>query len=138
MNTLAPGLRFSKSVAISHSLTVPALPGPLGAFATMPKVFATAYLVAFVEATCIDAIAPFLPPGQASVGTHVDLSHSAATPVGMTVTADVELIEVNGRALHFKVICRDDRDVICEGTHHRFIIDQAKFETKVREKGDAV
>ena len=69
--------------------------------------FATAFLVGFVEWTCIEALRPYLEPGQKTVGVHVDLSHSAATPVGMTVTAEVELIAVEGRKLRFKCSSQD-------------------------------
>jgi fluoroacetyl-CoA thioesterase len=78
----------------------------------MSAIFATAYLVAFVEASCIEAVAPFLPAGHKTVGTHVDLSHVAATPVGLTVVADVELVGIEGRRLRFSVDCRDDEDVV--------------------------
>ncbi|WP_341719196.1 thioesterase family protein [Micromonospora sp. FIMYZ51] len=109
----------------------------LDAFADMPRVFATAYLVAFVEATCIETIAPALSAGQHSVGTHVDLSHVAATPVGMTVSAEVELIEVTGRRLRFRVTCHDDTDLICRGHHERHVIDLAKFNDRVTTKAAA-
>lgn len=70
---------------------------------------------------------PYLQAGQHTVGTHVDVSHIAATPVGMRVTAEVELIGVEGKALHFKLACRDESGLIGEGTHRRAIIDVARF-----------
>lgn len=74
----------------------------------MSKVFATAYLVAFVEHTCIEGLAIVLPEGSKTVGIKVEITHSSATPVGMEVTAKVELIEVEGRRLQFAVECHDE------------------------------
>jgi fluoroacetyl-CoA thioesterase len=131
---LRPGLTHSRSLVVDASVTVPALPRLLGDMAEMPPVLATACMVGFVETTCIDALKPYLAAGQRTVGTHVDLSHVAATPVGMTVTARVELIAVEGRKLRFKVECRDDKDVIATGFHERAIIDHAKFLARLAAK----
>lgn len=131
---IEPGLRHTSSLLVTKQHTVPALTGALPSFATLPDVFATAYLVGFVEATCVDAIAPSLTEGQSSVGTLVELSHVAATPSGMTVTAQVELLEVDGRRLRFAVECHDDRDLIGSGYHERFVIDLAKFEARIARK----
>src|SRR5690606_26483104 len=97
-------------------------------------VFATAYLVGFVEATCVEALAPFLAPGERSVGTKVELSHSAATPVGLRGTAEVELVAAEGRRLRCRVLCRDEREVIGEGFHERFLIDLPRFEARLADK----
>jgi fluoroacetyl-CoA thioesterase len=112
---LRAGLTHTGRLLVDESLTVPRVSGSLAAFADMPPVFATAYLVAFVEATCIEAVAPLLSPGHKTVGTHVDLSHTAATPVGMTVVAASELVGVEGRRLRFAVECRDEVDMISSG-----------------------
>ena len=69
----------------------------------------TACMVGFVEATCIDALKPYLEEGEKTVGTHVDLSRVAATPVGMRVTAQVEFVALEGRKLRFKMECRDEK-----------------------------
>jgi fluoroacetyl-CoA thioesterase len=100
----------------------------------MPPVFATAFMVAFIEWTCIEALKPYLAPGEHTVGTHVDVSHVAATPVGMTVTATVELVEIEGRKLRFRVACRDESDLIGERFHERAIIDAARFMSKMSKK----
>jgi fluoroacetyl-CoA thioesterase len=113
---------------------VPAVSPHYSGFADMPPVFATAFLVGFVEWTCIEAIRPLLADGQQCVGIRVDLSHSAATPVGMGVTAEVELVEVGGRRLRFKVACRDDKDIISDGFHERFVIDRKRFLERVARK----
>jgi fluoroacetyl-CoA thioesterase len=129
-----PGLRHSRSLTVDRSVTVPALPPLLGDLADMPPVFATACMVAFVETTCIEALAPHLGEGEKTVGTHVDLSHLAATPIGMRVAAEVELVAVEGRKLRFKVECRDEKEVIGAGFHERFIIDAAKFMARLEKK----
>ncbi|MBI3524779.1 MAG: thioesterase family protein [Betaproteobacteria bacterium] len=120
--TLEPGIRHSATLTVTDALTVPRVSSSLPAFSDMPPVFATAYLVAFIEATCIECIQAHLEEGEHSVGTHVDVSHVVATPAGMTVTSEVELFEVEGRRLRFKVRCRDDKDIISEGFHNRAVI----------------
>lgn len=87
-----------------------------------------------MEQTCIEALTDYLDEGQRSVGTHVDMSHVAATPVGMQVSAQVELLEVEGRALLFKVSCSDEAGLIGEGTHRRAIIDLQRFEQRLAAK----
>ena len=135
--TLRPGLRHSETITVTDRLIVPEMADFFSNFAAMPPVLATAYLVAFVEWTCVRALADHLLPGEASVGTHVDLSHSAATPVGMKATAEIELIEARGRKLRFKVACRDERDAIAAGFHERFVIDEARFLERLAEKSRA-
>ena len=131
---LQPGLTHSRSLIVEPSITVPALPALLGAFTDMPPVLATACMVGFVETTCMEALAPHLAPGQKTVGIHVDLSHVAATPVGMRVTARVDLIAVEGRKLRFKAECRDEQEIIGAGFHERAIIEEARFLARLRMK----
>jgi fluoroacetyl-CoA thioesterase len=133
-DSLRVGLRQRTQILVDDGLTVPRVSRSLPVFADMPAVFATAFLVAFVEATCIEMVAPFLPAGHKTVGTHVDLSHLAATPAGMTVVAEVELVAITGRALRFSVECRDEQDVISRGYHERHIIDSARFDQRVSSK----
>jgi fluoroacetyl-CoA thioesterase len=128
------GLTHSKTVTVDDTLTVPHLASGIGNLSDMPPVFATAYLVAFVEATCIEALQPYLAAHQRTVGIHIDVSHIAATPVGMQVTAQVELVAIDGRRLRFKVECRDDVEVIGTGLHDRAIIDARKFLARVDAK----
>lgn len=136
-NILPVGLRHSRSLTVDSSLTVPEVSPAFGAFRDMPAVFATAYLVGFVEATCIEALAPYLTAHQRTVGTHVDMSHAAPTPTGMRVTAEVELIAVEGRRLRFRVKCRDETEVIGSGFHERAVIDMPKFTARVEAKRQA-
>jgi fluoroacetyl-CoA thioesterase len=133
-SALRVGLTHSESIVVPPGLTVPEMADRFPGFAEMPPVFATAYLVAFVEWTCLRALTPYLQPGQRSVGVKVELSHDAATPVGMMVTAEIALVEFDGRRLRFRIACRDERDSIGAGFHERFLIDEAKFLQKLAEK----
>ena len=133
-NALKPGLRHTQSLVVDASLTVPSVSTHYTGFADMPPVFATAFLVGFVEWTCIEALKPYLAAEQRTVGVHVDLSHSAATPVSMRVTAEVELVSVEGSKLRFHILCRDELDIICEGHHDRFIIQSDRFMERVEKK----
>ena len=132
------GLKYSQGVKVGADLTVPAVSKHLTHLQDMPPVFATAFLVGFVEWTCIEALRPCLPAGARTVGVHVDLSHIAATPVGMQVSAEVELIAVQGRQLRFRVLCRDDADLICEGHHDRALVDFERFMARMQSKRDAL
>ncbi len=98
------------------------------------QVFATPMLVALMEQTCNESVTPLLEAGQGTVGTHIDISHSAATPVGMKVWCDSELVEVDRRRLVFTVKAFDECGPIGEGRHERFIIDTAKFQAKIDAK----
>ena len=98
------------------------------------KVFATPMMIALIEQTCNDSVTPHLEAGLGTVGTRVDVSHCAATPVGMEVWCDSELIEVDRRRLVFSVRAYDECGLIGEGTHERFIIDSDKFQSKVNAK----
>ena len=93
-------------------------------------VLATPMMIALMEKTCLQSVRPFLEEGQDTVGTRVDVTHSAATPVGMTVRCESELVEIDRRRLVFRVTARDDAGVVGEGMHERFIIDIAKFQAK--------
>ena len=140
MTTLAdltPGLRHSATLRVSEELAVPASGRLLGATAEMPPVFATAQMIAFVEWTCVAALAPYLAPHQRTVGTRVEMSHSAATPIGMQVTAEIELVEIDGRRLRFKVSCRDEAEPIGDGFHERTIIDHDRFMARLGRKAGA-
>jgi len=127
MKTLPIGLRHRASTLVDESLVVPGLAAAFPAMADMPRVFATAYLVAFVEATCIEALQPYLDRGEGTVGTEIAISHCAATPVGRNVTAEVELIGAEGRKLRFRVHCREEDKTIGEGLHERALIDRQRF-----------
>jgi fluoroacetyl-CoA thioesterase len=134
---LKPGLRYSATLTVGESLAVPAQGRLLGGATEMPPVFATANMIGFAEWTCVAALAPYIARHQRTVGTHVDMSHLAATPIGMTVTAEVELIEVEGRRLRFRVTCRDEAETIGKGFHERTIVDHDRFMARLARKRPA-
>lgn len=129
------GIKYSHQLVVSPAQTVPALYPQTTEFIDMPSVFATGYLVGFLEWACILAVNPHLNyPFEQTVGTHINVSHQAATPIGLVLTAMVELIEINGRKLTFKVEAHDGIDLISSGTHERFVINRVKFDAKMHDK----
>ncbi len=133
--TLKPGIEHQFRFRVSDAKTVPALYPESPEFRVMPQVFATGFMVGLIEWACIQAIQPHIEwPEEQTVGTQINVSHSAATPPGFEVCAKVKLIEVDGRRLVFHVEADDGVDVISKGTHERFVINAAKFRARAREK----
>jgi fluoroacetyl-CoA thioesterase len=136
--TLLPGLEGTFRYRVTASKTVPRIYEEAPDFQMMPEVLATGYLVALAEWACIELIKPHLDwPAEQTLGTHVDLSHLAATPPGLTVEIRTRLDAVEGRKLSFSVSAHDGVDTITEGTHQRHVIDAAKFARKVAGKAGA-
>ena len=97
-------------------------------------VLATPVMINLFEAAALAACEHLLPPGYQSLGTRLDVSHVAATPVGMRVTAVAEVITVEGRTIKFRLEARDERDLIGHGSHERVVVNVAKFDLRVKEK----
>ena len=133
-DTLAPGLTHTFSMTVTEDKTVPYLYPESPDFTSMPKVFATGFMVGFIEWACLDALKPHLDDGEGSVGIHIDVDHQAATPAGMEVTAEVEVTEVDDRKVSFKIAVRDEVEIISEGRHQRFIVDWDRFNAGLAEK----
>jgi fluoroacetyl-CoA thioesterase len=137
--TLKPGLTFEFSFAVPENKTVPHLYPESPEFQVMPKVLATGFMVGLFEWACIRAVNPHIDwPREQTVGIHVQLSHIAATPPGLTVTVKGKLEAVEGRKLTFSLIADDGIETISEGTHDRFVIDAAKFNGKAAAKASRV
>ena len=133
--TLQPGIEHVLTFRVPKSKTVPALYPEAPEFEAMPAVFATGFLVGFVEWACIQAVNPHLDwPAEMTLGTHIDVSHTAATPPGLDVTAKVKLTRVEGRRLVFEVSVSDGVDSVCTGTHERCVVDAEKFKSGVARK----
>ena len=98
------------------------------------EVYGTPYMVALMEETCHTSVGQFLEEGQGTVGISLEIKHTAATPVGMKVWCDSELVEVDGKRLVFNVKTFDEAGPIGEGVHQRFIIDNEKFLSKTNAK----
>jgi fluoroacetyl-CoA thioesterase len=133
-SVLAVGLRHRERLTVAPNHTVPKIDPSWAGFKEMPPVFATAMMIAFVEQTCILALRPFLSPDQRTVGTHVEVSHLAPTPVGMDVMADIELVAIDGKSLSFNISCHDAGGLIGAGTHRRAIIDINRFTHRLQDK----
>nr|WP_092073471.1 thioesterase family protein [Dendrosporobacter quercicolus]NSL48050.1 thioesterase family protein [Dendrosporobacter quercicolus DSM 1736]SDM62628.1 Thioesterase superfamily [Dendrosporobacter quercicolus] len=98
------------------------------------SVYATPAMIGLIEAACLAAVEPHLPAGMATVGIHVNVSHIAATPIGMQVRAAAELTGITGKKLTFRVEAFDEKEKIGEGTHQRYIIDIERFLQKTESK----
>jgi predicted thioesterase len=101
------------------------------------RVYATPELVRDIEMTCRDLLLEVIDTGQDSVGTHIDVSHIAATPIGMWAEIKVTVTAIDGRAVTFEIDARDPVEQICHGKHSRFIVDIAKTIARLKEKADA-
>jgi len=97
-------------------------------------VLATPVMISVIEAAALDAVEHLLADGKQSLGTHLDVSHLAATPVGMRLTASAELVAVEGRQLIFRVRAEDEADLVSEGTHSRVVVDVTRFDARLRRK----
>jgi len=134
-DTMRAGLEGRFRYRVPASKTVPRIYEEAADFQLMPAVLATGYLVALVEWACIELVKPHLDwPREQTLGTHVDLSHTAATPPGLTVEVHARLERVDGRKLVFAVSAHDGVDRICEGRHERHAILAERFVAKVEEK----
>jgi len=133
-STLKPGLAHRFAYRVPHNKTVPHLYPEVADFQAMPEVFATGFMVGLMEWTCTQLLAPHLDPGEGSLGVHIDVSHTAATPPGLTVTVDAECVAVDGARVTFKVKAHDGIDAIGEGRHQRYVVAWDKFNARLTQK----
>ena len=133
--TLQPGLTYEFRFKVPENKTVPYLYPEAPEFKVMPDVLATGYLVGLFEWACIQAINPYIDwPNEQTVGIHINISHEAATPPGLTVTVTVRLDAIEGKKLLFSLSADDGIDRISEGKHERFIINAVKFNERLKAK----
>lgn len=128
---LAQGLSKTARVEVDDSRTISFM-GDEG------RVYATPELVRDIENTCRNLLLQCIDDGQDSVGTHVDLSHIAATPFGMWADITVTVSSVDGRSVRFDISAKDPVEQICRGSHSRFIVDVDKTLARVKEKASSV
>ncbi|HSM42229.1 MAG TPA: thioesterase family protein [Afifellaceae bacterium] len=128
MDKIEPGLAGEAEMVVGTSDTAPRVGSGRIAVLATPK------MINLMEEAALAAVEHLLPDGKQSLGTHIDVSHVAATPVGMKVTAEAELTAVDGRKLTFFIRARDEMDVIGEGRHERVVVTAASFQTRVNEK----
>lgn len=133
--TLAVGLEHTLSYRVPREKTVPFLYPEAEPFQIMPEVFATGFMVGFIEWACMEALKPFMEEGERTVGTMINVTHDAATPAGMEITATVRCIEIAGKRTVWEVEARDEVEVIGRGTHERFAVNFDKFSARIAAKG---
>ena len=133
-DTLAAGLEHTFSFTVSKEKTVPYVYPESDLFCEMPEVFATAFMVGFMEWACMEALRPYLEEGERTLGTMINITHQAATPPGMTVTACVKCLEVDGKRTLWEIEARDEVEVIGKGTHERFTVNNEKFCARLEAK----
>ncbi|HUF81207.1 MAG TPA: thioesterase family protein [Burkholderiales bacterium] len=125
---LEPGLTGTAEIVVGTRDTAPHVgSGKIG-------VLATPIMVNLMEAAALQAVERFMPPGHQTVGTHLDVRHFAATPVGLKVRAHAELTRIEGRTLTFKLQAEDEREPIGEGVHERLIINVERFDQRMQKK----
>ena len=98
------------------------------------RVLATPVMINLIEAAALAAVEQSLPEHYQSLGTHLDITHIAATPVGMKVRATAEVTRIDGRTIHFKVRAEDEKELIGEGIHERVVVNVERFDKRVQEK----
>ena len=125
---LQPGLTGSAEILVGTRDTAPHVGSG------KVKVLATPVMVSLMEEAALNAVEGLLPAGHQTVGTRLDISHTAATPVGMRVTARAELTKVEGRRLTFRVSAADEKELIGEGVHERIVINVARFDQRAQDK----
>ena len=133
MKDLETGIKNRRELTVTKDMTAAAW-GSGG-----QPVFATPAMIALMENTAWSSVEPYMKEGQTTVGTHIDVKHLSASPVGAHITCESELLEIDRRRLVFHVTAFDDAGLIGEGTHERFIVDTDKFmahtEAKLKQEG---
>jgi predicted thioesterase len=125
---ILPGLTGTAEIIVGTRDTAPHVgSGKIG-------VLATPIMVNLMEAAALQAVERFMPSGHQTVGTHLDVKHFAATPVGLRVVAHAELVKVEGRTLTFRIRAEDEREPIGEGFHERLIINVERFDVRMQKK----
>ena len=125
---LSIGLKGSAELTVGEEHTAPRIGSG------HVHVLATPVMINLFEAAALAAVEHLLPTGHQSLGTHLNITHVAATPVGMRVVAEAEVVNIDGRLITFRVAARDDRDLIGEGSHQRVVVNLDRFDKRVREK----
>ena len=125
---IAPGLTGTAEIVVGLEHTAPFVGS--GRIA----VLATPVMINLIEAAALAAVEHLLPAGHQSLGIHLDVSHTAATPVGLRVTATAEVSQVQGRTITFNVAARDEFEPIGGGTHRRVVVSVSRFDERVQRK----
>ncbi|MCG8392080.1 MAG: thioesterase family protein [Pseudomonadales bacterium] len=133
-DSLKPGASHTLEFVVSEQKTVPNLYPEASEFQQMPAVLATGFMVGLMEWACMKALEPHLEEGEGSLGVHVNVSHGAPTPPGMTVRVDAECISVENRRVVFAVSAHDGLDEIGKGEIQRFVVSWNRFNRGLEAK----
>jgi fluoroacetyl-CoA thioesterase len=133
-STLAPGISYRLRTKVNSHQLVPALFPDSPPIAAMPRVLATAWLVALMEHACILTLEPHLDAGETSVGISIDLKHFAATPEAPLIAIEVECIEVQKRRSVWSIVVRDEVDKVGRARHERVVVDSIRFADSLAAK----
>jgi predicted thioesterase len=125
---IAPGMKGSAELVVGEEHTAPSIGSG------KVRVLATPVMINLIESAALAAVEHLLPAGCQSLGTHLDVRHVAATPVGMKVKATAVVEAFSERTISFRVEARDEIDLIGDGTHERVVVNVAKFDQRVRRK----
>jgi predicted thioesterase len=128
LSKLRVGLTGSARIKVGEEQTAPRVGSG------RVRVLATPVMINMMEAAALDAIERLLPEGHQSLGTHLDVGHYAATPVGMTLRASAEVTKIDGRNVTFRVEAFDDKERIGDGTHVRVVVNVERFDRRIQKK----
>lgn len=128
LSRLKPGLTGTDELKVRVEHTAPSIGSGL------VPVLGTPVMINIIEAAALAAVERFLPAGYQSLGTHLDVRHIAATPIGMMVRGTAELTAIEGRNLFFRVEVHDEKELIGGGTHQRVVVNVARFDERVKKK----
>ena len=128
LDRIVPGLTGTAQIVVGPEHTAPFVGS--GRIA----VLATPVMINLIEAAALAAVEHLLPAGHQSLGIQLDVSHTAATPIGLLVTATAEVAEVQGRTISFRVAARDEFESIGGGTHRRVVVSVSRFDERVQRK----
>lgn len=134
MTSLIAGLEATAEWRITERDLVPAFANRFSTWTDVPAVAASIIVIGLMEEACVRAVSDHLDPRHATLGTEIDFTHLAPSPVGALLRASAVLARVDGRRLTFDVTCRDDRERIGEMRHVRAIVDREAFEHRLRSK----
>jgi fluoroacetyl-CoA thioesterase len=126
--TLKEGLTGTADIIVGEEHTAPSIGSG------RVRVLATPVMINLMEAAALDAIERLLPPGHQSLGTHLNVGHYAATPVGMGLRANAVVTKIDGRTVEFRVEAFDDKERVGDGTHTRVVVNVERFDQRVQRK----
>ena len=128
LSALKEGLTGSANIIVGEEHTAPSIGSG------RVRVLATPVMINLMEAAALDAIERLLPPGYQSLGTHLNVGHYAATPVGMGLRANAVVTKIEGRTIEFRVEAFDDKERVGDGTHMRVVVNVERFDQRVQRK----